>query len=229
MRADDATRTSYLRKVAGLTLAGLTISAFTGTLSAGVIAMAPGLFANQIVSLVIILGAYGYANWIAQKMVFSDSSATRTLGFVTGTVAQGVAMGYLLLQAVVMGSVALGNPFAFIAQAMGLVALSAGGMLLYLMTGPKELSYVKGALSIMFMPMLALMAISFVFPIGGPMGLLISFVFVGVSAAGLLYQMNFVMHNLRTDQHVGGAYTVTMGLLILFWNLLTLLMRMNRR
>ncbi len=29
--------------------------------------------------------------------------------------------------------------------------------------------------------------------------------------------------------HVEGAFTVTMGLLVLFWNLLTLLMKLQRR
>ena len=46
---------------------------------------------------------------------------------------------------------------------------------------------------------------------------------------GLLYNLNQVMHTLSTDQHIGGAYTITMGLLVLFWNLLVLLMRLQSR
>ena len=58
---------------------------------------------------------------------------------------------------------------------------------------------------------------------------LLSAVFVVVSAAGLLYQVNQVIHRLRTDMHIEGAYLITMGVLVLFWNLLSLLMRLNGR
>ena len=37
------------------------------------------------------------------------------------------------------------------------------------------------------------------------------------------------MHKLNTQQHIEGAYMITMGILILFWNILSLLMRLNRR
>ena len=33
----------------------------------------------------------------------------------------------------------------------------------------------------------------------------------------------------NTQQHIEGAYMITMGILILFWNILSLLMRLNRR
>jgi len=80
-------------------------------------------------------------------------------------------------------------------------------------------------------PMLALMAVSFIFPslFGGTVGLLLSVVFVVVSAAGLLYQINVVLHRLKTNQHVEGSYMITLGILILYWNILTLLMRLSRR
>ena len=94
---------------------------------------------------------------------------------------------------------------------------------------PRDLSYIGAGLSMLFLPMMILMAVSFVFPIGGPIGILISILFVGVSAAGLLYQMNKVLRELRSDMHVEGAYMITMGILILFWNILVLLMRLQRR
>jgi uncharacterized YccA/Bax inhibitor family protein len=77
--------------------------------------------------------------------------------------------------------------------------------------------------------MLALMVISFVFPIGGPFGILLSVVFVGLSAGGLLFNLNQVMHRMSTDMVVPAAYHVTLGMLVLFWNVLSLLMRLQRR
>jgi len=42
----------------------------------------------------------------------------------------------------------------------------------------------------------------------------------------LLYRLNFVVHALDEDQKVEGAFEITMGILILLWNILSLL---NRR
>jgi len=34
---------------------------------------------------------------------------------------------------------------------------------------------------------------------------------------------------MRADQHIESAYELTMGLLVLFWNVIVLLMRLQRR
>ena len=227
--ADDATRVSYLRKVAGLTLVGLLVSAFTGTLSAVVIASAPGIFFNQFVSLAVIFGSYAIAHYGARSMVMRGGT-TAYAGFFVGAGFQGIAMGYLLLTAVLVSSAGGGNPFGLIMTAMGLVVLVAGGMVAWLMTGPKQVSYLGGMLSMTFLPMLAIMGLSFVMPslFGGVFGIIIAGVFVVISAAGLLYNLNSVVHQFRTDMVVQGAYVITMGLLVLFWNVLSLITRLNR-
>ena len=86
-------------------------------------------------------------------------------------------------------------------------------------------------LSALGIPMLILMVASFAFPgfFGGTLGLVLTGLFVVISAGSLLYQINQVVHKLRTDQHVEGAYMITLSVLVLFWNLLSLLMRLNRR
>ena len=223
------TRIDYLKRVGVLTLLGLIVSAVTGFLSAGAVAMVP-LLQTQVASLVVILGSYAVANFVARGLVFSGSSM-KWVGFGMGAVFQGIAMGYLLLAAILMSSASTGQPFALIGQALVATALTSVGMLAYLWTKPRELSMIKAGLSMLFLPMLLLMGISFVFPalFGGPLGLVLSMVFVVVSAAGLLYQINVVLRELRTDMHVEGAYLITMGILILYWNILTLLMRLQRR
>jgi len=225
--ADQTTRVEYLKRVALLTVLGLFASIATGTLSAGAVAVLPFL-QSRVMSAVIILGSYGIAQFLAPRMVFSNSASTRWLGFGVGSIFQGIAMGYLLLSAVVLGA-QLGNPLLLVTEAMALTGVTALGMVVYLWSNPKELSMVRAGLSMLFLPMLLLMGISFVFPIGGPIGMIIAGVFVLISAAGLLYQVNTVLHKLRSDMYVQGAYMVTMGVLILFWNLLVLIMRLQRR
>ena len=50
------------------------------------------------------------------------------------------------------------------------MGLTVVGMVAYLLTGPKNLSLIGGAMAALSLPMLALMVISFVFPIGGVFG-----------------------------------------------------------
>lgn len=225
--AEAGVRVQYLKRVALLTVLGLGVSVVAGIISALMVAVLPFL-QNQIASLIIILGSYAIAQFLAPRLVFSGTS-TKWIGFGVGSVFQGIAMGYLLLAAVVMGAAVFGNPLALVLQAMLLTGLTSFGMVVYLWSNPKQLSWLRAGLSMLFLPMLILMGISFVFPIGGPFGILLSVVFVVVSAAGLLYQTNQVLHRLHSDMYVEGAYMITMGILILFWNILVLLMRLNRR
>jgi hypothetical protein len=227
--ATEVARAAYLRQVAATTGVGLLVAAMFGLISAATIAMVPMLM-GRWVSMFVILGAWGIANYLVRPMVFSESTATRWVGFLVGSAAEGVAMGYLLLAAALVGA-RNGNPFLLFFEAGGLTGLACLGTLAYLSTGPKQLSYVGGILSALSLPMLVLMAVMFVFPsiLGGPIGILLSLVFVGISAVGLLYQANEVIHKLRTDMVIPGAYSITLGLLALFWNILVLLMRLQRR
>jgi len=222
--ASQESRLSYLKSVAGLTFLGLTISGITGIISALTVAQMP-IFTTRWGSLALIFGSFGIANYVAPRFVFGGQ---KWLGFLMGAVFQGVAMGYLLLMAFVMGAAA-GDPLVFIGNALGMTALTCVGILAYLWSGPQELSLVKAGLSAMFLPMLILMGVTAVFPIGGAVGIGISLLFVVISVAGLLYQMNTVLHQMSTDMKVEGAYTITMGVLILFWNLLSLILSLSGR
>lgn len=66
-------------------------------------------------------------------------------------------------------------------------------------------------------------------PVGGVFGMLISAGFVVLSAGGLLYNLNQVMHTMSVRNTIPAAYHVTLGVLTLFWNVLVLLMQLQRR
>jgi len=224
-------RVLFLRKVAGLTFVGLCISGASSLVTAGLIAVLQSIMLNQAVSLILMLGSLFLARMLGGTMVRSETPSVQYGGFAIGTALQGVAMGYLILSALLLSVAQFGNPLVLLVEAMALVALTMFGMVIYLLTGPKNLSMVGGFLSAVSLPMMLLMVVSFVFPtlFGGVFGLVINMVFVGISAAGLLYSLNSVMHKMSTDMVVPAAYYVTMGILTLFWNILTLLMRLQRR
>ena len=220
-------RQAFLRKVGGLTFLGLVGSflvALSGAFALFSFAGSVPLLLNRWVQFAVIMGSFGIVQMPAANMVQSEGS-TRYLGFGLGVFFQGVAMSYLLFVAALVGMNTLGNPFQLILEATGVTLLMALGMVAWLVTGPKELSMVRGALAMLSLPMLGLMVISFVFPITGTFGLIFTGLFVVVSAAGVLYQLNGVMYEYDTRQPVPAAYAVTIGLLVLYWNVLSLLMR----
>ncbi|MFZ5475987.1 MAG: Bax inhibitor-1 family protein [Myxococcota bacterium] len=225
--AAEAERLGYLRRVLALTFVGLSVAGVVGVVSAVMFAMFSFMLTG-FVPMVIILGCWAVSNFVAQPMVFSRA---KWAGFALGTVTQGVAMGFLLLVAASVSAAFIGNPLALITIALGLTGFSGLGMAAYCWGVRRDFSMLGAGLSAVGLPMLILMGVSFAFPgwFGGTLGIVMSAAFVLVSAGGLLYQLDRVMHDFTTDMHVEGAYTITMGLLVLFWNILSLLMRLTRR
>jgi len=221
-------RVAFLRKVGLWTSLGLLVAGVTSVLSAGAVVVVPAL-QNQWVSIAIMLGSIFAAQYVGRSLVSRADAQSQTLGFFLGTALEGVAMGYLILTATILSIQVYANPIMFIAQALGLVGLTILGMIAYLMTGPRQLNWIGAGLATLGIPMLILMVVSFVFPIGGTIGLLISVAFVVLSAGGLLYNLNLVIHQMSTNMVIPGAYHITLGILTLFWNVLVLLMRLQDR
>ncbi|MCA9492395.1 MAG: Bax inhibitor-1/YccA family protein [Myxococcales bacterium] len=226
--AQESERSAFLRKVGAWTFGGLMIAGAASLASMTALLMVPAL-GSQYIALFVMLGAIFASRFIGGSLVYSESAATRVLGFVAGNALQGVAMGYLLLVAILMSAELYGNPLAMLGQAVVLVGLTVLGIVAYLLTGPKNLSLVRGALAALALPMLGLMVVTAIWPVGGVIGIVLSLAFVGVSIGGLLFNLNEVMHRMSTDQVVPAAYHVSIGILVLFWNVLSLLMRLNRR
>ena len=222
-KAED--RVAYLQKVMAWTFGGLFFAGLAGIGMAFVISAVPFLSAGYM-PLIVILACFGVANYVAPKMVFGES---KLAGFLIGNIAQGTAMGYLLLTAFIMGGMT-GSPFGLIGTALAMTALTAGGILAYVMSGPKDFSMLGGILSAMGIPMLVLMALSFFAPglFGGPLGMILCGLFVVISAAMLLWEMNRVVYELRTDQHIEGSYMLSISILVLFWNILSLILSAQR-
>lgn len=220
-------RSAYLRRVMAMTVFGLSIAAVVGVVSAMFIATQPWLF-QGFAPLAIILGCWAITNFVARPMVFGTA---KWPGFLLGTVAQGAAMGFILLVGVLISQQSFGNPFRLIGTALAITVCAGIGLGIYASSERHGFSLLRAGLSATFIPMLILMGVSFAFPnlIGGTAGILVSGVFVLISAAGLLYQLNLVLHNFSEDMPIEGAYIITIGLLVLFWNVLSFLSRLMRR
>jgi modulator of FtsH protease len=215
-------RHAFLKRTALWTFLGLIVSAIVGGIST--FAIAPIILnSGRYSGTIVVLITFVLAHFVARKMVYSSAKVP---GFILAVLSEGVALGVLLLTALYVLGMQEGA--LLVGQALGLTAATAGGMLVYVWFSKGEMKILGAFLSMAFIPMLILMAVGIFFPIGGTFGLIISAAFVLVSAGGLLYRLNYVVHNLDTDQHVEGAYEITMGVLVLLWNIITLLMRLRR-
>lgn len=225
--ASPEVRSSYLRRVLGTTVFGLALAAVVGVASAMFIATQPWLFRGYA-PLAIILGLWAVVNFVARPMVFGTM---KWPGFLLGTVAQGAAMGFILLVAAALSLQTYGDPFRLIATAFGITVCTGIGLAIYVSSERREFSMLRAGLAAATIPMLILMAVTFAFPnlIGGPIGLIVGLIFVVISAAGLLYQLNLVMHEFSEEMSVEASYLMTIGVLVLFWNILSFIMRLTRR
>lgn len=228
-RLQAPARVDYLKRVYTWTFGGLTLAGVSGAAMAGVIAMNPKMWLAGYVPTIVILVCFGIAHYLCASMVAKPS--TEKLGFAIANIAEGIALGFLLFIAAVMSKAITGNPFTFIAQALGLTILTVFGVTAYVWTNPSEFRWAQAIVSALFLPMLLIMAISFIAPglLGGAIGIGISVLFVGVSVLGILLSTRDVLHNLGEDQVIPGAYMLTMGILILFWNLLQLILKLQSR
>lgn len=219
-------RLAFLRKVGLWTFLSVAAAAVIAVIST--VTIAPFIYGMgggiaRWGSLGLILGSFALSHYVARKMVYGDA---KMAGLALGVLGEGVSFGFLLLTTISFG--AAGEGFRIIATAMGITAASGLGMLVYVWFNKSELSLVKAGLSMLGLPMLVLMAVSFIFPIGGVFGLIICAVFVVASAAALLYRLNTVVHEFDESMHIEAAYEISMSLLVLLWNVISLLNRLRR-
>jgi modulator of FtsH protease len=215
-------RIQFMRRIGLWTVGGLTLAALVGGVS--MFTVAPALMSiNPWAGLIVMLATWAVAHWVCRGMVYGSA---KLAGFLLACIAEGLAFGFLLLTTAWRFGVA--EATSIVAQALGLTAMTAVGMLAYVWFSKGQLRLVGAFISMAFVPMLVLMAIGVFFPIGGTLGLIISAAFVVVSAGGLLWKLNLVAQEYSEEQHIEGAYEITMALLVLLWNLLVLLNRLRR-
>ena len=216
-------RHAFLKSTALWTVGGLVLAGAVGAFSTVAIAAPMSRAAGGWGGLIVVLGTFFFAHWVCRKMVYGS---LKVPGFLLACAAEGTALGFLLLSTLMRFG--MKNGTSLVVEALGITAATAGGMLVYAWFSKGELKLVGAFLSMAFIPMLIVMAVGVFFPMGGMLGILVSGVFVVVSAAGLLWRLNYAVQMLGTDQHVEAAYEVTMGVLVLLWNIITLLNRLRR-
>ncbi len=221
--APVAERSVFLRRAAVWTLGGLSITAVFALLSMQFVV--PYVFRGGTWAvLAVVYGCFLLGQTLARRMVYGDAKVG---GFFLGTSTQGISLGFLLAITLAMGQVQDG--LTVIGYALLMTLLASLAMLAYVSIEKREFSMIRAGLSMLFIPMLLLMGLQIVFPIGGTFGLVIAAVFVVVSVAAMLWKLNYVVHNMPVDMPLEAGFELTLGIVVLFWNLLSLMNRLRRR
>ncbi len=217
-------RLAFLRKVGLFTFGGLVITAVVAI--AAMFTVAGPLLSIPYGGVIGVFGAFAFSHYLCRSMVYGSAKIP---GFVLGMVGEGFSFGLLLFITVFgFGDYAIGEGIAVVSKAMAITAASGAGLLAYVWFNKSDLSIVKAGLAVLGVPMLILMVLQVFFPVGGVFGLILCGAFVVFSGAALLYKLNSVVHEMDEEQHVEAAFELTMALLVLLWNVISLLNRLRR-
>lgn len=216
-------RAQFLKKVALGTLGGLAWTAVVSMFST--LFVAPFVFQGGTWAVLgVVYGSIFGAQLLGRKLVYGDA---KLAGFFVGTTLQGIALGFLLLIALV--TTAPGEGLQLIGYSLLMVVLSVAAMLVYVTAEKREFSMLRAGLTMLAIPMLVMMGLQLVLPMDGTIGLVISGVFLAVSVGALLYRLNAIVHEFPVNAATEASFELTIGIVIFFWNLLSFILRMKRR
>lgn len=180
------------------------------------------LLAGSRYSWLIVLGAFMFVSWIADKWAQSDTS---------------VGMQYTGLGLYVVAEAAIFMPILFVAaklctpDTIPMAALITGmlfaGLTYTAFTTRKDFSFLGGILKIAGWVAMGIIGASILF--GFNLGLLFSSVMVLFAGGAILYTTSNIIHQYRPGQHVAAALALFASVALLFWYVLRILMAFSRR
>ena len=179
------------------------------------------LFGSRL-SWLVVLFAFMGAAWIAQYWARSETSrALQYVGLGLYVVAEAVIFLPLLIIAQFYSS-------PNVIPTAGVLTLAVfGGLTITVFATRKDFSFLAPILSIGSLIALGLIVVSCF--VGFDMGVLFAGAMVALMSGYILYYTSNVLHHYRTDQYVAAALALFAAVATLFWYILQIVMRMNRR
>ncbi len=186
--------------------------------------MVLGILNESPYSWLLVLGAFMAASWVAQYWARSATSvALQYLGLGLYVVAEAVIFLPLLI---------LATDYAGpnVIPTAGILTLATfAGLTLSVFVTRKDFSFLGPILSVGSMIALGLIVVAILFQFNDLFGTLFSAAMVVLMSGYILYYTSNIMLHYRTDQHVAAALALFAAVATLFWYILEIVMRMNRR
>jgi FtsH-binding integral membrane protein len=224
--AEPSERATFIRRtyshLAGAILAFIGLEAILLTVTAPYKEQVLGLLLVSRFSWLIVLGAFMGASWLAQSWARSESSrALQYLGLALYVAAEAVIFLPLLILASFYSS-------PNVIPTAGILTLATfGGLTITVFVTRKDFSFLAPILTVGSLIALGLIVVAIF--VGFDLGVLFAAAMVALMSGYILYYTSNVMHHYRTDQHVAAALALFAAVATLFWYILQIVMRMNRR
>lgn len=191
-------------------------------LKMGLGVMAMGLLGASKYSWLMVLGGFMLISWVAQKWATNGTSlGMQYAGLALYTFAEALIFLPMIMLAMVMtgdGSLITQAGLITIGMVLGITAVA--------FTTKKDFSFLGGILKIGSFVALGLIAASFFLPIS--LGLWFSAAMVIFASVAILYNTSNLIHQYHTTQYVAASLSLFASVALLFWYILSLLMRLNR-
>ena len=170
----------------------------------------------------MILGGFIVLGRLASGLASSAASqSVQYAGLTLYVIAEAVIFAPLLYLAMYYSS-------PEVIPTAGILTLGIfGGLTLIVFTTKKDFSFLRGILAVGSMVALGLIVCAVVF--GFNLGLVFSAAMVLLASGAILYDTSRIQNHYRTDQHVAASLQLFASVALLFWYVLNILMRLNRR
>lgn len=173
-----------------------------------------------------VMGGFALLGWIGQAMAHgAKSSGAQYAGLGIYTVGEAFIFSPLIwVAAAVFTKQGYGNPIAP-AAAITLIVFTA--LSAVVLTTKKDFEFLGMFLKVGGFVALGVIVCGLIF--GFNLGLWFSGAMVLFACGAILYTTSRVLHQYRTDQHVGAALELFAAVALLFWYVLRILMQLQRR
>lgn len=168
-----------------------------------------------------VLGLFMFASNIANKWSHdSTSQQYQYMGLITYTIIEAIVFIPLLYIATIY------TEGPVIMQAAVLTLALFAGLSLIVLTTKKDFSFLRSALMIGGWVAIGLIVAGMLF--GFNLGLWFSVAMVALAGGSILYQTSNMVHHYNTSQYVGAALGLFASLMLMFYYILMILMRLGR-
>ena len=220
----ESARAEFIRKTYGH-LAGaiaLFVLLETAFLSMGLGNAALSLLGASRYSWLIVLGAFMFVSWIADRWATNGTSkSTQYAGLLLYTLAEAVIFLPMIALAIGItgdGSIVVQAGLITFAMVLGISAIA--------LTTKKDFSFLGGILKIGGFVALGMIVASFIFPIS--LGIWFSGAMIIFASGCILYNTSNLLHRYQPGQHVAASLSLFASVALLFWYVLRFLMSFGR-
>lgn len=174
----------------------------------------------------LILGAFALVGWLGQAIAHgARSSGAQYAGLAIYTAGEALIFAPMIWYAAFQAE-QRGMPSP-LAPAAAITLVTFAGLSAIVLMTKRDFSFLGMFLKVGGFVVLGLILCGFIFSFS--LGLWFSGAMILFACGAILYTTSRVLHQYRTDQHVGAALELFAAVALLFWYVLRLLMQLNRR